>query len=281
MKKLLLVLSALISIVAMMAFSTGGGQETNSTGGAPSACAGDPSSGGATCKGCHTPGPAVATLNGIITSNIPPAGYTPSATYTITANFVRPGHVKFGFEMSPQSSSGALLGIMANINSQTQIILSNKYITHTSSGVSGSGSKTWNFLWTAPTAGQCPVTFYGMFNATNNNGNTSGDSIFKSTLVVTENMASVNNYDKNNFFLSTFPNPATDVLNIKFILEERSLVDIDLFDSKGYKLGSLFSGIAMNGEVNKSFDFSSYSKGIYFIRLSVNGNYSLQKAVKI
>lgn len=279
MKKLLLVLSILVSIVSLMAFS-GGGHETNSTGGAPAGFAGDPAGGNATCRSCHS-GPTAATIAGIITSNIPPGGYTPSATYTITANFVRAGHTKFGFQISPQNTSGVQKGTMANISGTQLVGAGGKYITHVTGSTTGSGSKTWNFLWTAPAAAQGPVTFYGAFNATNNSGSDLGDSIFKSTLVVTENMASVNSYEKNNFSLSAYPNPATDVLNLKFVLEERSLVEIDLFDTRGYKLGSLFSGSAMNGEVNKSYDVSSYPKGIYFIRLNVDGNYSLQKVIKI
>ena len=263
-----------------MAFN-GGGDETNSTSGAPSACAGDPASSGATCKGCHSPGPAVTTLSGIFSSNIPPAGYTPSTTYTITANFVRPGHVKFGFEATPQNTAGTLKGTMANINAQTKLILSNKYITHTSSGVSGSGSKLWSFTWTAPATGQGPVTFYGMFNATNNNGSDSGDSIFKATMVMTENTTAVQNPNPEIFSFSTYPNPVSDFLNVKFYLAETSSAEMELFDIRGNKIAALLSETELSGEMDKSFDISSYPQGIYFLRLNVNENSSLKKIIKM
>ena len=263
----------------LMAFS-GGGEDTNSTGGAPSACAADPASGTATCRTCHGGAP-LGNLSGVITSNIPSAGYAAGATYTITANFVRASHTKFGFEISPQNSAGTQKGTMANITSGTQIILSGKYITHTSSGVSGSGNKIWNFKWTAPASGQGPVTFYGAFNATNNNNSDIGDSIFKTSTTVTEDMAGVQNYDASYFSFSAFPNPTTDKINVHFTLMESSSVEMDLFDIYGNNIRHLFSETDMNGAISKSFDVSSFPKGIYFLLLNVDGNISLQKIVKM
>lgn len=280
MKKLLLVLSGIIAIATIMAFSSGGGDETQSTSGAPGAYAGDPASGSANCRTCHTGAP-LGNLTGVITSTIPPSGYIAGSTYTITANFVRAGHLKFGFEISPQNSSGVLQGTMANINTQTQLINAGTYITHTSTGVSGSGSKTWNFQWTAPATGQGPVTFYGMFNATNNNLNALGDSVFESTTGVKENTTAVQNIEENNFSVSIFPNPAIDFLNLRINLDELSSVQMDLLDIRGNRIENLFSEEQMNGEVSKSFDVSPYPKGIYFLRLRTEGNYSLHKVIKM
>lgn len=280
MKKILFVLSALISIVMAMAFSTGGAEDAMNAGGAPAGFCGDPASGGANCRSCHL-GPILAPLTGVITSNIPPAGYTPSGTYTITATFVRAGHTKFGCEISPQNPSGTLLGSMTVISSGTQLVGTGKYITHTSSGVSGSGNKTWNFLWTAPATSQGPVTFYGAFNATNSNLASTGDSIFISTMVATENPSAVQNFHGNIYSFSTFPNPTAAHLNVTFTLQEPSAVEMELLDINGNKARNLFSEVKMNGDVNQSFNLSSYTKGIYFIRLNVDGNYSLHKIVKM
>ena len=158
--------------------------------GAPAGRTGSPGDGGLTCaiSGCHLPGPTPATMAGWITSNIPGTGYVPGSTYTITATATRPGHVEFGFEISPQNNAGTLLGTLVVTNStETQLVGANKYITHKLAGTSGpSGTKTWNFNWTAPVAGTGTVTFYGAFNVTNSNNNSSGDTIYKSTLVVSE-----------------------------------------------------------------------------------------------
>lgn len=285
MKKLLIVLSTLLSIVVLMAFS-GEGETTHNLGGTPTGGghSGDPAGGNKTCSksGCHA-GATDIILSGIISSNIPGAGYTGGNTYTITANFVRAGHTRYGFEATAQNASGVKLGTLANLSSNTQLVFgtAGKYISHTNTGVTGSGSKTWNFLWTAPAAGLGPVTFYGAFNATNANGNSIGDSVFKSTLVVTEAPASVNDNYTNNFSLSTFPNPTQDNLNIQFTLTNSAPVQIDLFDIKGNNIGNLLSETENTGEVSKRFNVSSYPQGIYFLRLNVEGDYTFHKFIKL
>lgn len=277
--KSLLVLSVLILIAALMAFS-GGDTGVHNTGGSPAGFCGDPASTSATCRSCHS-GPNLAPITGVFTSNIPPAGYIPATSYTITANFIRPGHSKFGFEASPQNASGTLLGTMGTVNANTQVIGSGKYITHTSSGTAGSGGKTWNFLWTAPAPGTGPVTFYGAFNATNSNNMSTGDSIFRTTFVVTENISSVQNFHENIYSFRTFPNPVTDYLTVKFTLQESSSVAIELLDINGNHIRNLFAETEMKGEVNQLFDISSCAKGIYFIRLSTDGIPTLHKVLKI
>ena len=283
MKKYILVLSGLILLVTLMAFNNGdGGNETMNNSGAPMAVAGDPSGGNQTCakSGCHS-GATVGTVTGVITSNIPGTGYVPATSYTITANFVRPGHSKFGFEISPQKSTGTLLGTLAVLSAQTKLVGTSKYITHTSTGTAGTGSKTWSFKWTAPATGQGPVTFYGAFNATNANGSTSGDSIFKSTLVVTEAVSGINDADTDNFSLVTFPNPTYGNVNVKFTLSESSLVEISLVDLAGKTVNPLFSDSEMNGEVSRSFDISNYPPGIYYLRLNAGEVSSFRKVVKL
>src|SRR5712671_3368866 len=119
----------------------------SSSGGAPAGRTGSPGDGGLTCaiSGCHV-GPTPATMSGWITSNIPASGYVPGNTYSITATATRAGHVRFGFEVSPQSPTGVLLGTLIVTNTtETQLVGANKYITHKLAGTTGSGSKTWNF----------------------------------------------------------------------------------------------------------------------------------------
>ena len=153
---------------------------------APAGRTGSPGDGGLTCiNGCHA-GPAATTQTGWITSNIPGTGYVPGNTYNIVATVTRAGHSKFGFEISPQSPTGTYLGTMIDTSTQTQIV-STKYITHTSTGTTGTiGFHTWAFNWTAPVVGTGTVTFYGAFNATNSSNTSSGDTIFLSTLAVSE-----------------------------------------------------------------------------------------------
>ncbi len=136
----------------------------------------------ANCTDCHS-GSAV-TVVGLITSNVPAAGYTPGTTYTITGTATNPGGSRFGFEISPQSSTGALVGALIITDATNTRLVSSKYVNHTSTGSSGSGTKSWSFNWTAPATGVGSVTFYGSFLYANNNGSSSGDATKVSTLVI-------------------------------------------------------------------------------------------------
>ncbi len=178
-----------ISIVAItvtaMFFTNATQQAHTNTSGGPSGLTGSPGD-GATCTNCHS-GPTPIPVSGWITSNIPAGGYTPGTTYTITATATRNNHSKFGFEVSPQNVAGTKKGTLILTNTtQTQLVGSGAYITHTSSGVSGTNTKSWSFNWTAPVAGTGAVNFYGAFNVTNNSGTSLGDTMFLSTLPVVE-----------------------------------------------------------------------------------------------
>lgn len=176
-----IILALVLGTVFFMASSITSNNAHSFSSGAPTAKTGSPGD-GSTCTSCHA-GTASA-QTGWITSNIPAGGYIPGTTYTITATATQTACTKFGFEISPQNASGTLLGtLIATNTTQTQLIGSGKYITHTSGGTSAvGGTKTWTFDWTAPTAST--VTFYGAFNGSNSSGSSAGDIIYNSNLVV-------------------------------------------------------------------------------------------------
>ena len=147
-------------------------------GGAPAGYSGSPGD-AKNCAQCH--GSAATTATGWITSNIPAAGYSPGASYQITATNNISGSGKYGFEVSPQNGTGTLLGTLT-AGTGSQLVGSGKYVTHSSSNNS---TKTWTFTWHAPAAGTGNVTFYGAF-ARNYSGPTT-----LSTLVVSEQSGSL------------------------------------------------------------------------------------------
>jgi len=185
MKKHLIVIGILLSFV----FIIGTPQRTiGYLTGAPGFKANDPSSGFANCTGCHS-GMGAAVNNvaiANITTNIPATGYVPGTTYQITANVVYAGKTKFGFEVSPQNSSGIQKGTIGISDPTNTKVVSTKYVTHTASGNSGSGSRSWSFNWTAPVVGTGTVGFYGSFVVGNNNGSESGDLTYITSKTVNE-----------------------------------------------------------------------------------------------
>lgn len=248
--------------------------------GAPSSVSGSPADGLKTCakSGCHT-GSAVVNVPNIITSNVPPAGYTPGTTYTITATCVQSGINKWGFEISPQSSSGALLGQLIITNTAVAKIVSTKYVTQKTGGSSGNGSKTWSFDWVAPIAGKGPVTFYGTFNYANDNGSASGDHIKTSTLVIPENTGTTGilSQDTKGAGIDVFPNPVVNDFNIRMTLQERSHVIISLLDLNGKRIREF-----KNGEVEAGFFMDNYSvqglaSGIYLLTVNTGNKVQVKK----
>jgi hypothetical protein len=181
-------LYSIIVCIAIAIFSSISYDTISYSSGPPAGRCGAPADGNATCTACHNSFAIIdlGNNNGWITSNIPAGGYTPGATYTITATATQNGINKFGFQMSPQATNGTYLGTMVVTDAvQTQIV-STKYIEHKSAGTSGTNSKMWSFNWIAPSAGTGAVTFYACFNAANNNGAPSGDQIYKTTYTINE-----------------------------------------------------------------------------------------------
>jgi hypothetical protein len=157
MRRRLLWIAPLLLGAAFLLSAYGGGDEKYASG-SPGGYTGSPGD-GQNCHACHSG--SVANVTGWITSNIPASGYTPGATYTITATATGSG--RKGFEISPQTPAGNLVGTLAS-SSGNHLCNNSKAVTQ-SSGVN-SNPAVWTFSWTAPAAGSGSVTFYGAFAVT-------------------------------------------------------------------------------------------------------------------
>jgi hypothetical protein len=178
MKKLypFLAVFATPAILILMSYSSG----------SPGGKTGSPGDNGTTCTQCHT-GAATA-VTGWISTNIPPEGYTPGETYTITATGTHAGVVKFGFELTVENSQGLKTGTLQLTEpARTKLVNSSHAVTHTSGGTTPSGNtNTWTVNWVAPSGVTGNIGMYAAFNAANGNGNTGGDVIYKSSAFISE-----------------------------------------------------------------------------------------------
>lgn len=66
-----------------------------------------------------------------------------------------------------------------------------------------------------------------------------------------------------------YPNPTTDVLNIRFELKQDNKVSARLLDITGKILTSKSFGNLNSGVYNESFNTSNFSSGVYFIEFSI------------
>jgi len=257
----------LIGLFFVSLFSIGIKEAISSSSGAPDSFTGSPSD-GQTCILCHA-GPPPTPISGLITSNIPGSGYVPGNTYTIVAQITQVGHNRFGFQISPQDNFGSVLGILTDVTTETQITGGGAYITHTTSGTAGVDSKMWLFDWTAPPMGTGSVTFYGAFNASDNNGSNNGDTIYTSTMTTSENIiSSFISATKNENFLVVSPNPSTELIKFTLLSKNETELRIVIYNLNGEKVIELNKDILPYSIVSEKIVLSeNISSGLYFLNV--------------
>lgn len=233
--------------------------------GAPSSNTNSPGD-GQTCArtSCHT-GSASA-REGLITTNVPASGYLAGNTYLITVSIDEVGITEFGFQASPQSTAGDLMGVMELIDvTDTKLVGAGKYITHTSAGTDGTDTKTWTFNWT-PDASTGPVTFYTAINASNDGDNATGDKIYTSFIAVNEDPAnipvSIATLNPIRFDVATI---AQNEVAVTVVTPLNDPIVIDVLDLNGRIVSSNNYDFA-NGTF--IIPISEFMAGLYFIRIS-------------
>ncbi len=153
--------------------------------GPPAGYTGAPGEEPEACAECHVP-PDAGSGQIAITA---PQTYVPGQTYPITVTHTNsdPTRLRWGFELTVLDTSDEKAGNLQNTDGLTQVLNNGgpggarQYIEHTSAGtfIGQQNGASWTFNWTAPAIDVGPVTFYTAGNQANNDGNTSGDYIYK------------------------------------------------------------------------------------------------------
>ncbi len=242
--------------------------------GAPAGHTGSPGD-GKNCTFCHFGTPEVKT--DIITSDIPQTGYVPGQTYTVTITLNSAGTTRFGWQLSPQNNSGDLLGSFGTAPAGSRFFgTGNKYFTHTMAGTNSADSKTVSIEWTAPNAGTGEVTFYGAFNISNADNNTTGDKIWTSSLTVSEEgTTSVKEASKAGFSVYATQNGELVVRELTVPVDRANL---ELYDLKGNRIRSWKNQEMGNGAWRARVD--GLAEGVYVLRLR-SGNYLISEKVHV
>lgn len=125
-------------------------------------------------------------------------------------------------------------------------------------------SAPYSFTWTNVPAGTYTITA----RATDNSGLTTTSPSMK---VIVELPSATNG-------LRVYPNPVQTTGTIEFSLPQNAYVSLELFDSKGAKLGVLYQGLS---EANKTYkvmlDANKYQSGVYICRLNFDDGTSFDK----
>ena len=162
-------------------------------------------------------------------------------------------------------------------------------VEHTSpiaatTGTGGSGTTyVKSFTWTAPVAGTGTISFWGVINAGNGNGNSdSGDHWNKTHIVINEwGTTGIANAGStaSDFKLSLFPNPATENIHLTYSLDKQCVVSIKIFDLNGRLASELRNETQNEGDQHLDASLTNLTKGIYFVVLNIDGLKSAKRLV--
>lgn len=210
--------------------------------GPPDARTGAP--GELTCTACHLSFP-LNSGSGTLMLLDPPDSYVPEQTYRLAVQLSDPEAMRWGFELTVLDAADAPAGDVASIdaNTQTSTPLSGReYLKHTSAGTAAgtTGSRTWEFDWTAPVDGTGPVTFWVAGNAANFNFANTGDRIYNANFTIDENDATAAPLARVPArLLPSTPNPFNPRTMIRFELDVAQSVRLGIFDLRGRSLREL------------------------------------------
>ncbi len=250
--------------------------ELEYSGGSPGAKTGSPGDGGANCTQCHSGTPN--TVDGWIESTIPAEGYVPGDTYTITVTGTHADVSKFGFEATAEDSENAKTGTLIVTNAdETKLTNGNHSVTHKGGGTAPSGDmKSWSFDWTAPEAGTGDVSFYAAFNAANGNSSTSGDVVYLSSLMVTEDLGTGIEDKSFENSVSVFPVPFNDRIYVK---SDNDISEVALYNSAGMLVKTINAVSTSNDGLK--LNTGNLEAGVYIVSVTgKNGERFTRQIVK-
>jgi len=124
--------------------------------------------------------------------------------------------------------------------------------------------------WEAPQEGTGSVTFYGVGNAVNGNGNSSGDGADTSFLRIIEaEISSISSLEDQGTSISLFPNPCQSNL---FVDSKMNFDQINIFDQQGKRVLT-----SLDTEIN----VSELTPGMHFVELNLDNKKWIKKIMKL
>jgi uncharacterized protein YfaS (alpha-2-macroglobulin family) len=79
---------------------------------------------------------------------------------------------------------------------------------------------------------------------------------------------------------SVFPNPATDLVQVQYVLEESSPVQLNCLNAMGQVLQTQEFSVRSSGTHHTAFDLSSLPGGLYQIQITTQKGTSTKSVVK-
>lgn len=229
------------------------------------------------CTGCHTSFP-VNTGGGSITISSPNLTnwqYVPGNTYQIDVTVTKTGVQLFGFGFealrTSNNTNGGALSITnpAETQIKTAIISGSPRtnVVHMENGGLTANTHTFSFNWTAPSTNIGNIKFYTAGNATNNNNDSLGDYVYKTSQLITPFMVGLEE-PTSGLNISVYPNPASnqvEVSGVKLDVDDK----VEMINANG-KI--IYKASIEKATSNYRLKTSDYSNGLYFLKLQSKQN---------
>lgn len=206
---------------------------------------------------------------------------------TVTGNGTAP---RYGFELTVIDNAptpGNMAGNIVLTNTANTTLgtytpsgsTQRKYAGHKNANT----TKTWTFKWVAPHTGLGPLTIYYCGMNSNNNGNTSGDLVYKSTRVIREGSPAtgINENAATTFSgLHVFPTVFSNELQLSFDLKETAPVMAEVMSMNGQLVKTLLNETINEGSFQNSYNMADLPAGIYLVKMQTGNALVVKKVVK-
>lgn len=245
------------------------------------------SPGEGTCNSCHfgnsVPGSGTTiTATPSFTNN----EYVPGTDYLITIEVASPGINSYGFGCEILNSTNTNAGTMHTPGAGVKFLNSGgrRNAVHTSTKA-GTGGTTFTFNWTAPTDGD-NATIYVAGNAVNANGGNTGDfPMTPVSLALTAEVpidTDVREHASSQLTqVSVYPNPATDITKVSYFLSNKKSLRIELVNLNGSVVKEFTDKVQDSGPHSQILDLQGIASGVYFIKVTIEGQKPTQKLISI
>jgi hypothetical protein len=233
------------------------------------------------CTACHAGTAQDGANENILTvlnGTTPVTSYIPGQQYNVTLS-MSSNPAKRGFQATALTSANTMAGTFTAQTGNTSINgTTKKYANHTSTS-NTSATLSWNWTWTAPASGTGDVTFYVATNKTNNNGVTSGDAIYLSQHIISEESStSFEEISFNPTIIAGWDQFANE-LKISFDLNKAAIVGLNVIDLEGK---SVYNKPGVKGNIGKnSLQIASNTliPGVYVVNLFIDNKPYSKKVI--
>ncbi len=215
------------------------------------------------CHGAKNTATAVAIVIKDGATTITNNKYTPGKKYSITVTGTNSSKQQFGYQFSATKGT-ATAGTISNVPSGSKIATAGGVSVAEQSGViTAAFGLSVTFDWTAPAAGNGPVTLSAAVNAVDGTGGTGNDVYNTAQVTLTESTTGIETLAKE-IIVKLYPNPTTNLLNVN--LKTNTVAQAAIFNSYGQKVKEL--------KLNQEFsviDVTELSAGLYYFNIDAAG----------